>query len=204
MENEKGIKERWFELPFLYKVQLWAHLIAGVCGAISYGIVTKMIYSSVDVNLITERLILSSVIGIVLSVLWLTIQEKLFSWFIFFTVLECLSYTTLCIYTAFCGDYGSYLIWTTIIGGTIGHVVSGAGAKLHQKITDNEQYRTDYGYFMEIIGCGGILIGGCIALLFDIGVKLGFLIQLVSLVTFQLSDVYIYKTVTSPGFIKKE
>lgn len=202
--EEKSLLNRWYELPFLYQVQLWAHLIAGICGAIAYGIVTKMIYSSVNVNLITERLILSSIIGIILSVLWLTIQEKLFSWFVQFTILECLCYSTLCVYTAFVGDYESYLIWSTIIGGTIGHVVSGAGSKLHQKITDNEQYRTDYGYFMEIIACGGILIGGCLALILDITPKTGFLIQLVSLIGFQISDVYIYKKVTNPNFIKKE
>lgn len=201
--EEKKLLTRWIELPFLYKIQLWAHLLAGVCGAIAYGIVTKMIYSSVDVNLITERLILSSIIGIVLSILWLTIQEKLFSWFIHFTILECICYSTLCIYTAFAGDYESYLIWSTIIGGTISHVVNGAGAKLHQKITDNEQYRTDYGYFMEIIACAGILIGGCIALLLNVSPKIGFLIQLVSLIGFQISDVYIYKKVTNKNFKKK-
>lgn len=201
--EEKKLLTRWFELPFLYKIQLWAHLLAGICGAIAYGIVTKMIYSSVDVNLITERLILSSVIGIVLSILWLTIQEKLFNLFMHFTILECLCYSTLCIYTSFVGDYESYLIWSTIIGGTIGHVVAGAGSKLHQKITDNEQYRTDYGYFMEIIACAGILIGGCLALLLNVSPKVGFLIQLVSLIGFQVSDVYIYKKVTNKDFKKK-
>lgn len=202
--EEKSIFVRWFALPFLYKIQLWSHLLAGICGAISYGIVTKMIYSSVNVDLLTERLILSSVIGIVLSILWLTIQEKLFSWFIVLTIIECICYSIICIYTAFSGDYDSYLIWSTIIGGTIGHIVGGAGSKLHQKITDNEQYRTDYGYFIEIIACGGILIGGCIALLFSISPGVGFIIQLVSLVGFELSDVYIYKKVTSVGYVKKE
>lgn len=201
--KEKTLITRYNELPFLYKIQLYAHLLAGICGAISYGVVTKMIYSSVDVDLITERLILSSIIGIILSVLWLTIQEKLFKLFIQFTIIECISYTILCVYTAFVGDYESYLIWSTIIAGTITHIVNGAGCKLHQKITDNEQYRTDYGYFIEITACAGVLIGGIVALTTNVTPKIGFLIQLVSLVAFQISDVYVYLKVTSKNFKKQ-
>lgn len=202
--SEKSLIERWVVLPSLYKIQLWAHLVAGVCGAIAYGIVTKTIYSSVNVDLITSRFLISSIIGICLSILWLTIQERLFKLFIHFTLLECLFYTVLCVYTSFYGDYGSYLIWSTIIGGTIGHIVKGAGSKLHQKITDNEQYRTDYEYFMEIISCTGIIIGSCIALCFEITPKLGFLIQLVSLIGFEISDVYIYLNVTNKNYKKTE
>ena len=77
-KKEKKIIQRWKELPYLYKIQLWSYLIAGICGAISYPLTTKMIYSSVDVDVLSERLVLSSLIGLVLSWLWLTIQEKMY------------------------------------------------------------------------------------------------------------------------------
>ena len=79
--KEKKITQRWKELPYLYKVQLISYLVAGICGAISYPLTTKMIYSSVDTNVLAERLVLSSCIGLVLSWAWLMIQEKLFKYF---------------------------------------------------------------------------------------------------------------------------
>ena len=142
--KEKKSKQRWKELPYLYKVQLISYLVAGICGAISYPLTTKMIYSSVDTNVLAERLVLSSCIGLVLSWAWLMIQEKLFKYFIHFTMIKFISFVGLIGYVIMCQDYNGYLIWSTIIGATIGHIVSGGGQKLHQKITDNEQYRTDY------------------------------------------------------------
>lgn len=189
---EKGIRQRWCELPFLYKIQIYAYLLAGICGAIAYPLTTKLIYSSVETDILASRLVLSSVIGIVLSALWLSIQEKLYKWFIHFTIIECVSYITLVTYVVFTEDFNSYLITSTIIGGTIGHIVTGANSKLHQQITDNEQYRTDYGFFIEIVASIGVLIGSAIAVLANITMSFAFYTLLVSLIGFQVVDVYVY------------
>lgn len=193
--KEKKITQRWKELPYLYKVQLISYLVAGICGAISYPLTTKMIYSSVDTNVLAERLVLSSCIGLVLSWAWLMIQEKLFKYFIHFTMIEFISFVGLIGYVIMCQDYNGYLIWSTIIGATIGHIVSGGGQKLHQKITDNEQYRTDYGFFIEIIASIGVLLGSAIAVVIPFSVTTAFLILLVSVMFFQMMDIYVYKEV---------
>ena len=200
--KEKKIIQRWKELPYLYKVQLISYLVAGICGAISYPLTTKMIYSSVDTNVLAERLVLSSCIGLVLSWAWLMIQEKLFKYFIHFTMIEFISFVGLIGYVIMCQDYNGYLIWSTIIGATIGHIVSGGGQKLHQKITDNEQYRTDYGFFIEIIASIGVLLGSAIAVLIPFSVTTAFLILLVSVVFFQMMDIYVYKEVKKRDKIK--
>lgn len=192
---EKKLKQRWKELPFLYKIQIWAYLLAGVCGAIAYPLTTKLIYSSVETETLASRLVLSSLIGIVLSVLWLNIQEKLYAWFIHFTTIECLCYTSLIIYVILYRDFDSYLILSTIIGGTIGHIVNGANSKLHQQITDNEQYRTDYGFFIEIAASIGVLVGSAIAVIFNISIPMAFILLLLSLIGFQITDIYVYKSV---------
>lgn len=189
---EKKLKERWFELPFLYKVQIWAYLLAGICGAIAYPLTTKLIYSSVNTDVLASRLVISSFIGIVLSVLWLNIQEKLYSWFIQFTLIECLAYVSVVSYVILTQDFNSYLIISTIIGGTIGHIVSGANSKLHQQITDNEQYRTDYGFFIEIVASIGVLLGSAIAVIFHISMPFAFITLLISLIGFQITDIYVY------------
>lgn len=201
--KEKKIKQRWKELPYLYKVQLISYLVAGVCGAISYPLTTKMIYSSVDTNVLAERLVLSSCIGLVLSWAWLMIQEKLFKYFIHFTMIEFISFVGLIGYVIMCQDYNGYLIWSTIIGATIGHIVSGGGQKLHQKITDNEQYRTDYGFFIEIIASIGVLLGSAIAVVIPFSVTTAFLILLVSVMFFQMMDIYVYKEVKKRDKIKE-
>ncbi len=195
MEKEKKIIQRWKELPYLYKIQLWSYLIAGICGAIAYPLTTKMIYSSVEVDVLSERLVLSSLIGLGLSWLWLTIQEKMFKWFVEFTLVEFFAYVGLITYVIIWQDYNNYLIWSTIIGATIGHIVSGGGQKLHQKITDNEQYRTDYLFFIEIIASLGVLIGSAIAVGFNFSVGFAFILLLISVVFFQMTDVYVYKKV---------
>ena len=200
--KEKKIKQRWKELPYLYKVQLISYLVAGICGAISYPLTTKMIYSSVDTNVLAERLVLSSCIGLVLSWAWLMIQEKLFKYFIHFTMIEFISFVGLIGYVIMCQDYNGYLIWSTIIGATIGHIVSGGGQKLHQKITDNEQYRTDYGFFIEIIASIGVLLGSAIAVVIPFSVTTAFLILLVSVMFFQMMDIYVYKEVKKRDKIK--
>lgn len=189
---EKKLIQRWIELPFLYKVQIWAYLLAGICGAIAYPLTTKLIYSSVETETLASRLVLSSLIGIGLSVLWLNIQEKLYSYFIHFTLIECTAYTSLIIYVILFHNFDSYLILSTIIGGTIGHIVSGANSKLHQQITDNEQYRTDYGFFIEIVASVGVLLGSAIAVVFQITTPIAFLLLLVSLVGFQITDIYVF------------
>ena len=201
--KEKKIKQRWKELPYLYKVQLISYLVAGVCGAISYPLTTKMIYSSVDTSVLAERLVLSSCIGLVLSWAWLMIQEKLFKYFIHFTMIEFISFVGLIGYVIMCQDYNGYLIWSTIIGATIGHIVSGGGQKLHQKITDNEQYRTDYGFFIEIIASIGVLLGSAIAVVIPFSVTTAFLILLVSVMFFQMMDIYVYKEVKKRDKIKE-
>ena len=201
--KEKKIKQRWKELPYLYKVQLISYLVAGVCGAISYPLTTKMIYSSVDTSVLAERLVLSSCIGLVLSWAWLMIQEKLFKYFIHFTMIEFISFVGLIGYVIMCQDYNGYLIWSTIIGSTIGHIVSGGGQKLHQKITDNEQYRTDYGFFIEIIASIGVLLGSAIAVVIPFSVTTAFLILLVSVMFFQMMDIYVYKEVKKRDKIKE-
>ena len=201
--KEKKIKQRWKELPYLYKVQLISYLVAGICGAISYPLTTKMIYSSVDTNVLAERLVLSSCIGLVLSWAWLMIQEKLFKYFIHFTMIKFISFVGLIGYVIMCQDYNSYLIWSTIIGTTIGHIVSGGGQKLHQKITDNEQYRTDYGFFIEIIASIGVLLGSAIAVVIPFSVTTAFLILLVSVMFFQMMDIYVYKEVKKRDKIKE-
>ena len=193
--KEKKITQRWKELPYLYKVQLISYLVAGICGAISYPLTTKLIYSSVDTSVLAERLVLSSCIGLVLSWAWLMIQEKLFKYFIHFTMIEFISFVGLIGYVIMCQDYNGYLIWSTIIGATIGHIVSGGGQKLHQKITDNEQYRTDYGFFIEIIASIGVLLGSAIAVVIPFSVTTAFLILLVSVMFFQMMDIYVYKEV---------
>lgn len=200
--KEKKITQRWKELPYLYKVQLISYLVAGVCGAISYPLTTKMIYSSVDTSVLAERLVLSSCIGLVLSWAWLMIQEKLFKYFIHFTMIEFISFVGLIGYVIMCQDYNGYLIWSTIIGATIGHIVSGGGKKLHQKITDNEQYRTDYGFFIEIIASIGVLLGSAIAVVIPFSVTTAFLILLVSVMFFQMMDIYVYKEVKKRDKIK--
>lgn len=200
--KEKKITQRWKELPYLYKVQLISYLVAGVCGAISYPLTTKMIYSSVDTNVLAERLVLSSCIGLVLSWAWLMIQEKLFKYFIHFTMIEFISFVGLIGYVIMCQDYNGYLIWSTIIGATIGHIVRGGGQKLHQKITDNEQYRTDYGFFIEIIASIGVLLGSAIAVVIPFSVTTAFLILLVSVMFFQMMDIYVYKEVKKRDKIK--
>jgi hypothetical protein len=192
---EKKIKERWKELPELYKIQLWAVLFAGICGAIAYPLTTKLIYSSVETEILASRLVLSSVIGIVLSILWLSIQERLYKYFIHFTIIESLCYIFLIAYVIIFQDFNSYLIMSTIIGGTIGHIVAGAGNKLHQKITSVEQYRTDYGFFIEIVSCLGVLLGSAIAVIFNITMPIAFLLLLISLIGFEVTDIYVYLSV---------
>ena len=190
--TEKRIKERWKELPYLYKIQLWSYLIAGICGAISYPLTTKVIYSSVEVDILAERMLLSSLIGLGLSYLWLTIQERMFKHFILFTLIEFFSYLSLVVYVIVCQDYDNYLIWSTILGATIGHVVAGGGQKLHQKITDNEQDRTDYLFFIEIISSIGVLIGSGVAYIGGFGIVVAFILLLISIVFFQMTDIYVY------------
>jgi hypothetical protein len=192
---EKKLIQRWKELPFLYKIQIWAYLLAGVCGAIAYPLTTKLIYGSVETETLASRLVLSSLIGLVLSVLWLNIQEKLYAWFIHFTVIECLCHTCLITYVILYRDFDSYLILSTIIGGTIGHIVNGANSKLHQQITDNEQYRTDYGFFIEIVTSIGVLVGSTVAVIVNINVPFAFILLLLSLIGFQITDIYVYKNV---------
>lgn len=190
--KEKKFSQRWKELPFLYKIQIGGYLFAGICSAIAYPLTTKLIYSSVDTEVLAERLVLSSVIGIMLSFLWLTVQEKLYSWFIQFTACECLAYISLISYVICCEDYNGYLIWSTIIAGTIGHIVGGAGNKLHQKITDDEQARTDYGFFIEIVAAVGVLIGSGIAVIASITMPVAFILLLLGCIYFQAQDIYVY------------
>lgn len=189
---EKKIGKRWKELPYLYKIQIWAYLIAGICGALAYPLTTKLIYSSVETETLASRLVLSSVIGIILSVLWLNFQKRLYSWFIHFTLLECAAYSSLVAYVILYEDYDSYLILSTIIAGTIGHIVNGADNKLHQKITDIEQYRTDYCFFIEIVSSLGVLVGSAAAVMLDITMPLAFLSLLISLIGFEITDIYVY------------
>lgn len=190
---EKKITQRWIEMPYLYKVQIFAYLLSGLCGAISYPLTTKLIYSSVDTDVLASRLVLSSLIGLGLSILWLNIQNKLYSWFIYFTIAECMFYTILVGYVIYSKDFNSYLIISTIIGGTIGHIVEGANSKLHQQITDNEQYRTDYGFFIEIVASVGVLIGSAIAVTVNITMPFAFIMALMNLIGFQMIDIYVYK-----------
>lgn len=190
--SEKKIKQRWKELPFLYRVQIWSYLLCGICSAICYPLTTKLIYSSVETETLASRLALSSIIGIILSLLWLNIQEKLYKYFIHFTLFECLAYSSLIAYVILYRNFDSYLIISTIIGGTIGHIVNGADSKLHQQITDNEQYRTDYVFFIEIVASIGVLLGSTIAVMFEIGVVFAFLLELVNLIGFEITDIYVY------------
>lgn len=184
--------QRWKELPYLYKVQIISYLTSGICGAICYPLTTKVIYSNVDTDALASRLVLSSSIGIALSLLWLNIQEKLYRWFVHFTLLEFIAYSLLIIYTIIYKDFNQYIIFNALIGGTIGHIVSGANSKLHQQITDNEQYRTDYGFFIEIVASIGILIGSAIAVSFNITFNLAFVLLLFELMLFQMVDIYVY------------
>lgn len=194
-KKEKKIVQRWRELPFLFKIQLLSFFIAGICGAIAYPLTTKMIYSSVDVEVLASRMVISSLIGLGLSWLWLTIQERMYRYFIHFTVMECVAYISLITYVIVTQDYNNYLIWSTIIGATIGHVVAGGGNKLHQKITDNEQYRTDYNFFIEIISSIGVLLGSGIAVIGTFNVSIAFMLLMMSLIFFQTTDIYVYTQV---------
>lgn len=190
--NEKKIINRWKELPFLYKVQISSYFLAGICSAIAYPLTTKLIYGSVETDTLAYRIVLSSLIGIALSLLWLNIQERLYKYFIHFTVVECIFYISLITYVILCRNFDSYLVLSTLISGTIGHVVSGGASKLHQQITDVEQYRTDYGFFIEIVSSIGVLIGSTISVLTEVSMPVAFLLKLVGLIGFQVSDVYVY------------
>lgn len=201
---EKHLKQRWTELPYLFKIQLWSYLIAGICGAIAYPITTQMIYSNVEVDILSERLVLSSLIGLALSWLWLTIQEKMYRYFVWFTVAEFFMYVCLISYVIIWQDYNNYLIWATIIGATIGHIVSGGGQKLHQKITDVEQYRTDYNFFIEIISSLGVLVGSAVAVSIPFSITTAFLLLLVSIIFFQMTDIYVYYMVKKRDEGKKD
>lgn len=191
-KKEKKVKERWKELPYLYKIQLWSYLIAGICGAICYPLTTKVIYSSVNEDVLAERMVISSCIGLGLSWMWLTIQERMFRQFIQFTMIEFLAYVGLIVYVIFCENYNAYLIWSTVISSTIGHIVSGGGQKLHQMITDVEQYRTDYMFFIEIISSIGVILGSVLAVVLKFNVTIAFLFLLVSVIFFQMTDIYVY------------
>ena len=201
---EKHLKQRWTELPYLFKIQLWSYLIAGICGAIAYPLTTQMIYSNVEVDILSERLVLSSLIGLALSWLWLTIQEKMYRYFVWFTVAEFFMYVFLISYVIIWQDYNNYLIWATIIGASIGHIVSGGGQKLHQKITDVEQYRTDYNFFIEIISSLGVLVGSATAVSIPFSITTAFLLLLVSIIFFQMTDIYVYYRVKKRDEGKKD
>ena len=190
--SEKNCRPRGRELPYLYKVQLWSYFIAGICGAICYPLTTKVIYSSVEEAVLAERMVISSVIGLGLSWLWLTIQEKMYRKFIWFTMAEFIAYVCLIIYVILCENYNAYLIWSTVIASTIGHIVSGGGQKLHQKITDVEQYRTDYSFFIEIISSVGVILGSVLAMVLKFNITVAFLLLLVSVMFFQMTDIYVY------------
>lgn len=192
---EKKLNQRWKELPYLYKIQIFAYLLAGICEAIAYPITTKLIYGTVEIDTLASRLVLSSLIGVILSLLWLNMQEKLYNLFIHFTVIECICYISLITYVIIFNNYDSYLILSTIIGGTIARIVNGAGSKLHQQITDNEQYRTDYIFFIQIVASVGVLLGSTIAVCFPITATISFIFLLISLIGFQITDVYIFKKV---------
>lgn len=189
---EKKLIQRWKELPYLYKIQIFAYLLSVICGAIAFPLTTKLVYSSVDTEVLASRMVISSFIGIALSALWLSVQEKLYSWFIHFTLIECLLYVLLVAYVIFFREFNSFLIMDTIIGGTIGRIVTGANSKLHQQITDNEQYRTDYGFFIEIVAAIGVLLGSTVAVSMNITIPFAFIMLLISLIGFQMTDIYVY------------
>lgn len=125
MKNEKHIIQRWKELPYLYKVQIYTYAFCGICAATCYPLTTKLIYGSVHTDTLASKLVLSSFIGIGLSLLWLNMQNKLYNYFVHFTVVECVAYCALISYVIIYRDFDSYLIISTIIGGTIGHIVGG-------------------------------------------------------------------------------
>lgn len=63
---EKKVIERWRELPFLYKVQIWSYLLAGICGAIAF-----------DVNMpVAFILLLVSLIGFQVSDIYVYIKVR--------------------------------------------------------------------------------------------------------------------------------
>lgn len=192
--KEKNIINRWIELPYLYRIQIISYFVFGICSAIAYPLTTKLIYSSVNTSTLSSRLVLSSVIGLILSILWLNIQEKLYKYFIHFTIIECISYISLITYVILYSNFNSYLILNAIISGTIGRIVSGAGSKLHQQITDVEQYRTDYVFFIDIVSCLGILIGSFIATIYNnyITPNVAFILLLMGVIGFQINDIYVY------------
>lgn len=192
MVKEKNIILRWKELPVLFKIKLISGLVAGICGAACYAITTKLIYSNVEVDTLTSRILISSLIGITLSALYLNFQNILFKKFIQFVTVECLIYTGLILYVIFTKDFAQYLIWSAIIGGTISHITNNGSSKVHQMITDVEQYRTDYTFFNEIVSSLGVVIGSVIAFTLNITMAAGFILLLVSLIGMDLIDIYIY------------
>lgn len=193
--KEKQILDRWKELPYLYKVQILSYFIAGLCNSIAYPLTTKLVYSSVDTNILASRLVISSTVGLILSLLWLTIQERLYKYFIHFTIIEFFSYLFVILYVVFYQDFNAFLILNALISGTIGYIVGGAGSKLHQQITDVEQYRTDYGFFIQIISCLGVLAGSAIAVTLNVTMPVAFTLLLIGLIGFQMTDIYVYQQV---------
>lgn len=194
MSNEKRIIERWKELPYLYKIQLWTILFMSIAGGISIPITTKFIYSQANITVLSSRMAISNLIGVGFSVLWLNAQEKLYKYFIHFTIIECICYIFLFAYVIIFKDVNSYLILSTIIGTVIGNFVIGAHSKLHQKITNNEQFRTDYGFFNSIFSGIGICCGAAIASLCNtMPISIAMILLLFNTIADECTDIYIYK-----------
>jgi hypothetical protein len=192
MNNEKHILERWKELPYLYKVQVWTILLMSIAGGISVPVTTKFIYSGADITVLSSRMAISNLIGVGFSVLWLNIQERLYKYFIHFTIIECVCYIFLFTYVIIFQDVNTYLILSTIIGTIIGNFVCGAHTKMHQKITNSEQARTDYGFFISIFGGIGICCGAAIASFYTIPISIAMILLLFNTIADECTDVYIY------------
>lgn len=158
------IVNKFKSLPRFYKLQLMATLINGLCAAYSYSVTTVLIYSNVHEEVLSWRMFISSVIGIVFAFGWLQIQEKLFDKFVLMSITEITLYLGICVYAVITYDFDTYLLLMTLLTSFVTSLVVGGISKVHEMITDNLQWRTDYKYFSNMALYVGTLIGALLAL----------------------------------------
>lgn len=158
------VAEKFKDLPRYYKLQLIATLVNGLCAAYSYSVTTVLIYSNVHESTLSWRMLLSSVIGIIFAFGWLQIQEKLFNKFVTMSIVEITLYFCICAYAVITYDFDTYLLLVTLLTSFVTSLVVGGISKVHEMITDNLQWRTDYKYFNSMVLYVGTLIGAVLSI----------------------------------------
>jgi hypothetical protein len=189
------IHNKFSELPYGYKLELIAIFFASIAGSLTYASMMKITYSSVAESTLSLRLIIESVIGCFFAGLWITEQKKLFSIFVPICLLEIVLYIGIIIYMVITRDFDTYIIFTTLIAGFVSNLVSGGSDKIHEMITDVEEYRVNYKYFRNIYSTIGMLIGGLISFFFHSPLWLCGTGLAVSLTLYNLTDIVNYQRI---------